>query len=144
MSRLTGKPLAWIWASSRATPCPQRGLVEVVANLPKELVISRCYARIPDLIRPVQRKLGSELDDGTGVHVPSSVVPGVPLGRQCKTIIHSLLKCELSPCSVGGRDNVSRKVVTSKANASPMLPLLSEACVKVVAGIVRPLTDGEK
>ena len=107
-------------------------------------MISRCYARIPDLIRRVQPKLRSELDDGTGVHVPSSLVPRVPLGRQRQTTTYSLLECKLSPGPIGGRDNVSRKVVSSKADAGPMLPFLGETYIKIVASIEGPLADREK
>src|SRR6516162_3814792 len=122
----------------------ERRLVEVVTNLPKELVIPHGYARIPDLIRCVQRKLGSDLDDGTGVHVPNSLVPRVPLGRQRQAITYSLLECKLSASPVGDRHNVSRKVESPKSDASPVLPLLCKGCVKVVSHIVGPLADREK
>ena len=107
-------------------------------------MISRCYARIPDLICCVDRKLGSELDDDTGVHVPDRLVPGVPLGCQGQAIAYPLFECKLSPGPVGGRNNVSRKVVSPKADASPVLPLLCERCVEIVSRIVGAFADREK
>src|SRR5580700_7918791 len=119
-------------------------LVEVVTELPQELMVAVRYSGIADLVAAIQSDFGSDLHDCAGIEVARGMIAGVPLRRKRQALVHRLLQGKLAACALRGRYNVLRKVVPPETGPRSTVEDLGELSVKVIAGVVVCFADGEK
>src|SRR6202044_394645 len=100
-----------------ATCRDSRASVEVVAQLPEELVVAGGDACIADLVGRVERELRGKFPHRAGVDVARGVIPRVPLCGERHAARDGLLESELAARAIRRGDHVSREVVRTRANA---------------------------
>ncbi len=69
------------------------------------------------------------------------MIAGVPLGGESEAAGDGLLESKLSASTIGQGDDIFREVVGASGNSRAMLPLLGESRVRIIAGVIGPLTN---